>query len=342
MTEITPTQTTQTQALQRSNKSDREVSFVPFGSEESIKLNVSIVQNLCAVKTKSGRTCSETDAIKFIMLCKARGLNPFEGDAYLIGYDSRSPDGGAIVPKYSLITAHQAFLKRAELHPEYDGMKSGLILLDNEDTFRDIEGIVCLPNDTVYGAWCTVFFKTRKTPMTVRVPLSTYNTNQSRWEKDPHGMIQKVAESQALRKAFPTKMGGMFLDSEYNPHKTIELVPQIDVPGNGLVDTVQSEDPPETKAKEPEKEKAQSPTPKPQTAKQNLESLVLSNGHDFENFRRWLVDSGASDNADSYANFGQIPEDLAKRIMRASGPLLKGLEAYKQQPATKPEEKAAA
>merc|ERR1711991_914366 len=58
----------------------------------------------------------------FLMLCRARKLNPFEGDAYLVGYDSK--DGA----KFSLITSHQALLKRAELCQQFDGMESGLIL----------------------------------------------------------------------------------------------------------------------------------------------------------------------------------------------------------------------
>lgn len=67
---------------------DKESVFVPFGSKDEIKLSINIVKRLVAVKTKSGQTCTDDDAMKFIMMCKARALNPFEGDAFLIGYDS--------------------------------------------------------------------------------------------------------------------------------------------------------------------------------------------------------------------------------------------------------------
>src|SRR5256885_17207110 len=102
-------------------KDEKFVEFIPHGSEDKVKLSIAMVKNLIAVRTKSGATCSDNDAIKFVAMCQARRLNPFEGDAFLIGFDGT--DG----PQFSLITAHQAFLKRAELNAEYDGMKSGII-----------------------------------------------------------------------------------------------------------------------------------------------------------------------------------------------------------------------
>src|SRR5580693_5423162 len=107
-----------TEIVKTEDKSITE--YVPFGAQDKIKLSISIVQNLIAVKTRSGKTCSQNDALKFIAMCLARRLHPLEGDSFLIGYDGK--DG----PTFSLITAHQAFLKRAELNPEYDGMTSGV------------------------------------------------------------------------------------------------------------------------------------------------------------------------------------------------------------------------
>lgn len=51
---------------------DKESVFVPFGSKDEIKLSINIVKRLVAVKTKSGQTCTDDDAMKFIMMCKAR------------------------------------------------------------------------------------------------------------------------------------------------------------------------------------------------------------------------------------------------------------------------------
>lgn len=187
-----------------------DVEFIPFGAQDKVKLNVRIVQTLIAEPTKSGKFCSDKDALKFIAMCHAKKLNPFEGDAFLIGYDTQ--DG----PKYSLITAHQTYLKRAEMHPEFDGMKSGLIVRDKETkALSDIEGDFYLPDEQeILGAWATVFFKTRKIPMHKRVRLARFQKNFGVWKDDPAGMIVKVCESDSLRSSFPTLLGGLYLKDE--------------------------------------------------------------------------------------------------------------------------------
>lgn len=212
----------------------KEVEFVPFGGGDKIKLSVAIIQNLIAVPTKTGKTCSERDAMKFLMLCRSRGLNPFEGDAFLIGYDSQ--DG----PTFSLITAHQAFLKRAELHPEYDGMESGVIIspalacpmcsaqggreVSNNwvvcsackgvGQTDEIEGDIIPSESQLIGGWAKVHFKQRKVLTKKRLSIKTFNKGFGRWRDDPAGMIVKCAEADALRSSFPTKFGGMYLREE--------------------------------------------------------------------------------------------------------------------------------
>lgn len=192
------------QAMQ---KQDKFTEFVPFGAQDKIKLSVDMVKNLIAVKTKSGKNCTDTDAIKFISMCLARRLNPFEGDAFLIGYDSK--DG----PTFSLITAHQAFLKRAEVNPEYDGMKSGIIV-ERDNEVMDLEGDFYLPGDNLLGGWATVFFKNRKQPMHKRIRLQRFKKTFGIWVDDPAGMICKCAEADALRSSFPTMLGGLYLKEE--------------------------------------------------------------------------------------------------------------------------------
>ena len=66
------------------------VEIVPFGTDERIKLSVAIVQKMIAVPTKLGKVPDVNQCIKFMMLCRARHLNPFEGDAYMLGYDTRA------------------------------------------------------------------------------------------------------------------------------------------------------------------------------------------------------------------------------------------------------------
>lgn len=188
-------------------RADQVMKFVPYGSSDEIKLSVDIIQKIVAVPTRSGKTCSQRDAIKFMMMCQAKRLNPFEGDAFLIGYDGQN---GA---EFSLITAHQAFLKRAELHPEFDGMQSGLIVRENEKLV-EIEGDFYTEDQTVVGGWATVHHKTRKYPTTRKLRLERFNKGFAQWKVDAAGMICKCAEADALRSSFPTMLGGLYLREE--------------------------------------------------------------------------------------------------------------------------------
>jgi phage recombination protein Bet len=183
------------------------VEFVPFGTDDKIKLSVEIVKRLVAVKTKQGKVCSDEEAFKFILMCRARKLNPFEGDAFLIGYDTQ--DG----PKFSLITAHQAFLKRAEIHHEFDGMDSGVIVL-REGQMLDLVGDFHVPTDKILGGWATVHFKNRKYPMRKRLRVDRFNKGFGVWKDDAAGMIVKCAEADALRSSFPTMLGGLYTEDE--------------------------------------------------------------------------------------------------------------------------------
>ena len=186
------------------------VEFVPFGTKDKIQLSIQMVKRLVAVKTKTGKTASDEDAFKFMLLCQARKLNPFEGDCFLIGYD------GAHGPSFSLITAHQAFLKRAELHPEFDGMDSGTIVL-RKGEIVDLVGDWHMPEDRILGGWATVWFKNRKHPMKKRLRVDRFNKGFGIWKEDPAGMIVKCAEADALRSSFPTMLGGMFTQEEMGP-----------------------------------------------------------------------------------------------------------------------------
>jgi phage recombination protein Bet len=196
------------------------IDFVPFGSQDAIKLTVSIVQRLIALPSKRQKaiareagksmpeTCTERDALRFIAMCQAKRMNPFEGDCFLIGYDE---DAG---PTYSMVTAHQTYLKRAEINPEYDGMTSGVILLNEDGTTSEREGDFHLPDEKVVGGWARVFFKNRKVPTYRPVRMARFNRGWGVWKDDAAGMIVKCAEADALRSSFPTMLGGLYLREE--------------------------------------------------------------------------------------------------------------------------------
>jgi phage recombination protein Bet len=208
----TPQQATTAIATVDPNKAldailDKAIEYTPFLSEQAIMLTPRMVIRFMCKPTKSGKRATMEQALHFCMLCKARGLNPWEGDAFIVGYDTK--DG----PEFSLLTAHQAFLKRAEVHPEYDGMQSGVIVQRGAEVL-EMEGDFFLDGDVLLGGWARVLFKNRSTPVYKRLKLSTFNKGFGRWNVDPAGMIVKCAEADGLRSAFPNSLGGMYLEDE--------------------------------------------------------------------------------------------------------------------------------
>jgi phage recombination protein Bet len=228
---------------------DKAIEYVPFGSRDKIKLTLDMVRSFLCPKTKSGAVASDVQIVKFMMLCKSRQLNPWEGDAFLVGYDSQK-DG----PVFSLITAHQAFLKRAEVNEEYDGMESGVIVRDAQGELRDRNGDFMLDDDFLLGGWATVYFKRRSHPMSKRLEFKKFRKDNKFWNDNPAGQIVKCAEADALRSSFPTTIGGLYVQDE---------VLAVDVADNPVLPPAgrQSLRSPKPNGKTPEP--ASDPTPAP-------------------------------------------------------------------------------
>lgn len=292
---------------------NKPMEYIPFGGSDKIKLSVSIVKNLIAVKTKSGKTCSDNDAVKFLMMNQARKLNPFEGDSFLIGYDGK--DG----PTFSLITAHQAFLKRAELNAEYDGMKSGIIV-EEDGKLVDLEGDFHTPKQKPVGGWATVFFKHRSQPMHKRVRLARFQKQFGIWQDDPAGMICKCAEADALRSSFPTMLGGLYLREEIvgpeksdkvtepvftePPATTVQVMPEAEVVPVP-VPTKTTSDQPRSKPQPIE------PKPKPKSEPTSdvgrvelLTTRILKSGIGVQQVIDMMIENGTLD--ESITSLGQV------------------------------------
>jgi len=183
----------------------KEIEYKPFRSGDSIKLSARLVLRFFTKPTKTGKLCPIEQAIRFVMLCKSRGLNPWEGDAYIVGYDNK--DGTA---EFQLVTAHQAYLKRLVAEPNFEGMESGVVLDDGQK----IAGDIVPSGGKLIGGWATIYMKNLKIPVCKLVPLTAFNKGYGRWLIDPAGMIVKCAEADAMRTAVPNSCTGMYLAEE--------------------------------------------------------------------------------------------------------------------------------
>lgn len=197
-------------------RDEKEVEYTPLGEGQPIRLSLDLVRRWLMPPTKQGKHPSDEDVMKFMMLCKTRELNPWVGDAFCVGYDGN--DG----PEFNLITSVQALFKRADAHPEYNGIESGIIVKTKEAAIEQRVGDWFDDGEKLLGGWARVWRKDRERPFEERIKLATFNKGRSVWKSDPEGMISKCAEAGALRKAFPTQLGGLYLREEFDRTRTID------------------------------------------------------------------------------------------------------------------------
>lgn len=187
----------------------KELTAVFTANGKEVTLNPETVRRYLVSGNPQNVTNEEIGM--FINLCKYNGLNPWLKEAYLIKFGN-SPA--------TLVTGKEAYMKRAENHPQYDGIESGIIVLTtaNEITYR--VGSVLLVGEKVIGAWAEVFRKDRSHSTRCEVSFNEYvgltseGKPNNNWLKRPATMIRKVAMVQALREAFPTMFSAMYTAEE--------------------------------------------------------------------------------------------------------------------------------
>jgi phage recombination protein Bet len=149
-------------------------------------------------------SATDQELFMFLQLCEHRKLNPFIKEAYLVKYNN-SPA--------TLIVGKDAFTKKAEEHPEFNGFEAGVII-EKEDVIEYRPGQLVRKGEDLIGGWAQVHRKDRQYPYRSEVSMQEYNTGQSSWKKLPATMIRKVALVQALREAFPSDLGGCYDSAE--------------------------------------------------------------------------------------------------------------------------------
>ncbi len=156
---------------------------------------------------------TDQEAFVFLRICKARGLNPFAGEVHLIKYKEGEPA--------SIVVGKDAFTKRAEEHPAFDGFEAGIIVRHKDGKIEHRQGAVLYSDEEeLIGGWARVHRKDRSIPFYNEVSLSEYKqykkdgTVQKMWREKEATMIRKVPLVQSLREAFPGDLGGLYDQSE--------------------------------------------------------------------------------------------------------------------------------
>lgn len=193
---------------QMQKKQEQSTTYEVNGLQ--VTLTPQIVKNYLVSGDKDRVTIQEV--AMFINLCKFSGLNPWLKEAYCIKYGSEPA---------TMVVGKEAFQKRAENHPAFDGCESGIMIMHPE--VGEIEyrkGSFRLPDEVIIGGWAEVWRKDRTHSTRIEVAFEEYagrkkdGSLNGQWSKKPGTMIRKVALVQALREAFPNSFGGMYSAEE--------------------------------------------------------------------------------------------------------------------------------
>lgn len=186
-----------------------EVNFESNGEE--IKLSGNMVKNYLV---RGNGTITDSEMVMYLNLCKYQKLNPFLNEAYLVKFGSQPAQ---------IIVSKEAFMKRAENHPKYEGFEAGIIV-EREGEMVDVEGAIKLSSDKLLGGWAKIYRSDRKTPVTVRISIEEFSKAQATWKSMPLNMIRKSAIVNAQREAFPEALGALYTedDADVLEHDAVE------------------------------------------------------------------------------------------------------------------------
>lgn len=172
------------------------------------------------------------EEMQFCMgVAKALGLNPILKEIYFVERKAKVNDKW--VTKIEPLVGRDAFLKLAHSTGAFAGIET---TCEIKQIPKLEKGKWVLVDDLV--ATCKVYRKDTTMPFIVSVNYSEYVqlTNDGKvtkfWDSKPTTMLQKVAESQALRKAF--NISGVYGEDEVGHEPIIdgEVVPQLEKPKN--------------------------------------------------------------------------------------------------------------
>ncbi|MGX7195206.1 phage recombination protein Bet [Enterococcus olivae] len=172
---------------------------------EEVKLSGNMIKQYLV---SGGGNVSDQEVVLFLNLCRFQHLNPFLKEAFLVKFQGEKPA--------EIIVSKEAFMKRAESHPEYDGFEAGIVV-QRKDELVEIEGSVKLKDDILIGGWAKVHRKDRERRIKVVVDFGEFSKGRATWKTMPQNMIRKVAIVNALREAFPDYLGAMYTEDDSNP-----------------------------------------------------------------------------------------------------------------------------
>lgn len=190
-------------------------------------------EEIDTIKRTVAKGATDDELKMFLHLAGTYGLDPFARDIWFI----KDKGGNPII-----MTSRDGYIKIANLHPAYDGIEADVVY--QGDKFRKIKDGVEHIYETKnrgnpVGAYAMVYRKDRSRPIYVYAPMSNYFRDTKVWRQYPHAMILKVAEAQALKRAF--SISGLVTREEMDEENDVQAKPQNVKPESREPQVIQAE-----------------------------------------------------------------------------------------------------
>ncbi len=190
-------------------KSEKEMVYTMANGDE-MKLTMATVRKYL-VQGKS-EYVTDSELLFFMHECKARKLNPFLRQSWLIKYSQTE--------NAQIIEAIHHKRAKARAAPDCRGWKKGLILQDAKGQIRKSKGMV-LEGETVLGAFFEATPEGWNVPYELEINLSGYIKKKKDgsitkfWAKENQpSQIMKVVESQGLSALWGDTIGTAYIPEE--------------------------------------------------------------------------------------------------------------------------------
>lgn len=163
----------------------------------------------------NGDKATDSELAMLVAMATHQNLSPWLKEIYFIKYGSAPAQ---------FVVSRDAYRKRAQRDPNFNGIRTGVIVENENGEVEKLDGAFKKKNQILIGAWCEVQMKNLDYPIYVAVSYDEYvqmknGQPNSMWSNKPMTMLVKVAESQALRMAFP-EMSGTYSEEELPPAET--------------------------------------------------------------------------------------------------------------------------
>ena len=174
------------------------------------EINVNWKEDLELVKSTCAKGTTDSEFKLFCYTANLYSLNPLKKEIWAVKY-GYSPA--------NIMVGRDGYLTIAHKSGQFNGMKTEYFSSKFDKELDKIKTHEQRANDSY--AECTVYRKDMEHPITVRAYYKEYfNEKSPVWKDKPITMICKVAESQALRKAF--NVSGVYDPDEFRNTKKKE------------------------------------------------------------------------------------------------------------------------